>query len=247
MAGNGDILFYGDPHGDWDPLFMSCEEQMPSGIVILGDMHSDNPDSKFGFSPLADILAPLLDKGVDIKWIPGNHDGDKEEFYSSTFESLPELNIDGKIVKMGPHDLLIGGLGGVFRSKIWWPKEDLGPEPEFYSPETMVSSVPKNHRWNNGIQLRHRVSVFKSTADFLAKRHMNILVSHEAPTNHEFGFKGIDYVMEESGAAMCVHGHHHRRYENMVSLKSRIARVRGVGKAEPYRMTPKEQEILVNR
>ena len=31
------ILFYGDPHGQWQPLFEAAERQ-PAAVVLLGDM-----------------------------------------------------------------------------------------------------------------------------------------------------------------------------------------------------------------
>jgi predicted phosphodiesterase len=61
----------------------------------------------------------------------------------------------------------------------------------------------------------------------------DVLVTHEAPSNHEFGFPVIDELAERMGVKMIVHGHHHRAYE--ATLPNGIAVV-GVAKAGMYRM-----------
>ena len=37
------ILFYGDPHGQWQPLFEAVEKYRPDAAILLGDMDLDEP------------------------------------------------------------------------------------------------------------------------------------------------------------------------------------------------------------
>jgi hypothetical protein len=61
-----------------------------------------------------------------------------------------------------------------------------------------------------------------------------VLVTHEAPSCHKYGFVGIDMAAAACRARLVVHGHHHESYEARIG-NDRI-RVRGLGRAEVFRL-----------
>ncbi|KAF0225737.1 MAG: hypothetical protein FD176_184 [Rhodospirillaceae bacterium] len=72
------------------------------------------------------------------------------------------------------------------------------------------------------------MSIWPEDYERLAQQQADILVTHEAPSNHPHGFIEIDQLAEAMGAKLIVHGHHHRDYQT--ALPSGI-RVIGVGLA----------------
>ena len=58
------ILYCGDPHGQFGHIIGAAVATVATAIVLLGDMQPERP---------LDIeLAPLLDRGMPVWWIPGN-------------------------------------------------------------------------------------------------------------------------------------------------------------------------------
>jgi len=106
------IFFAGDPHGVFDPLIEAVLEHRPDALVILGDMGLERP--------LDEVLAPI--PGItQVYWIPGNHDGDRDEWHDHLFGSgLADRNLHGRVFQVPK--IRIAGLGG--RSE----QEGLRPE-----------------------------------------------------------------------------------------------------------------------
>jgi len=234
----GDILFYGDPHGNWRALLDECLADPPSDVVLLGDLCPDRPEDDP--RPLAEIVAPLRGAGIAVRWIPGNHDADRPEFHAMTFASYPEGNLHGRVERMGAGGLRVAGLGGVFRQKVWWPRTDPDAASPFPSAADLVRATPKQSRWHGGLPLRHRATIFKAEAEAAARLRADVLVCHEAPSCHEHGFAGIDALARRMGARLVVHGHHHRRYEAAVGG----VRVVGVALAGVFRLRPARQSAV---
>ncbi|MBO9428339.1 metallophosphoesterase [Sulfitobacter sp. R18_1] len=226
------VVAYGDPHGEYENLFRELDKETPDAVIILGDM---TKDSRIGekVTPIDEELAPLLDAGIPTFWIPGNHDSDTEEQYDATFGALPEQNLHGKVRSIFGGKLRVGGLGGVFRGRIWFPHKGLNETPAYYSPEDLLEDLPKFQQWRNGIPLRHRASIFKSDADALKMAGADILVTHEAPSSMQYGFHGLDQLSEDMGAKVILHGHHHIGYEKDLPNGRRV---RGVGLREAIRI-----------
>jgi len=236
-----DVLFYGDPHGIWQPLLDTAAANPPRAVVLLGDMDLDEP--------LEAKLAPLLDAGIDVRWIPGNHDGDDTAWHDRLFNAglgLDDANLNARIALVG--GLRIAGLGGVFRNRVWNPDDTLEtprpperkPDPTMRTRANFLQCLSGASHWRGGIPLRHRVSIFPE--DFDALRvvaaevdGVDVLVTHEAPSAHHNGFAAIDQLARDIDADWIVHGHHHVAYE---SATADGVRVRGLGMAEPWRWTP---------
>ena len=210
------VLFYGDPHGTWQPLFDAVAQERPEAVVLMGDMDLDEPlDAK---------LAPLLDAGIDVRWIPGNHDSEGDNataFHDRLFHAgrgLDQASLHARIADVG--GLRIAGLGGVFRGKVWNPKGEAPGdrvEPAAETREGFVARISKQSRWRGGVPLKHQTTIFPEDVDALRAATAvlggaDILVTHEAPSTDERGFALIDQVAREVGARLIVHGHLHHAY-----------------------------------
>jgi len=209
------ILFGGDPHGNFTSIIRAVETYSPSAVILLGDF-----DLK---QPLEDELKAILDK-TEVWFIPGNHDGDQDRLYDNLFASkLGDRNLHGRVTTIDGKR--VAGLGGVFREKIWMPPH----QPKFRSQKHLLSTCKKNERWRNGIPRKHHVSIFWQEYETLWDEYADILVTHEAPSCHRYGFSELDDLAQALGAKKVFHGHHHEEYSRKICA-GRIV-VHGVGKA----------------
>lgn len=222
------ILAYGDPHGDWRPLLDAARREKPDAAIILGDCELDEPlDRK---------LAPLLDAGIAVHWIAGNHDTDREDWHDNLFLSgLSDGNLHSRVVDIG--GVRVAGLGGVFRGKVWRPGQG---EPTHRTRRDYVRALAKPHRWRegwypgqpyDGLPLTQRSSIFPEDVDRLAALRADVLVCHEAPTTCEYGWSEIDRLAAAMRVEWVVHGHHHRDYGELLANG---VKVRGLRIAQPW-------------
>ncbi|MGJ7572602.1 metallophosphoesterase [Variovorax sp. RB2P76] len=194
------LMFFGDPHGDLDPVIAAVEHFQPEAIVLLGDIQARRP--------LHVELRPILDL-TEIWFIHGNHDTDSDADYDNLWGSeLATRNLHGRIVEIAGYK--VAALGGIFRSKIWDPRRPI-EEAAFQSSDAMRRTMKREERWRDGISRKHRSSIFPADyQQLLQSGHSDILVTHEAPAAHAHGWQVIDELAEKLGVQLVVHGHHHR-------------------------------------
>lgn len=215
------ILAVGDPHGNFKPAIEACLDLRPEACILLGDCDLERP--------LREEMAPVFDAGIRVLWIPGNHDADREHWHDHLFLSHPEGNLHGRVVTVG--GWRIAGLGGVFRYDLWYPKEG-DEEGRWRTREDFLAAgCPPNSRWRDGLPLKHRATIFPEDINTLSETPIDILVTHEAPTSHEYGFGGIDLLAEVAEVKLVIHGHLHTSYDGQLPSG---ARVKGLGRAEPW-------------
>ena len=201
------ILFFGDPHGDFEPVLEAVERLQPEAVVLLGDLQAQRP--------LHIELAPILHK-TEIWFIHGNHDTDSDEDFDHLFHSeLGDRNLDGQVQFIAGYR--VAGLGGVFRDKVWNPAIPL-EQAAFASSRAMASharrgrsgiEVDLRSTWRGGILRKHHSSIFPDVYQRLSTLKADILVTHEAPSAHAHGFAAVDELAIHLGARLVVHGHHH--------------------------------------
>jgi len=203
------ILFYGDPHGVWQPLFEAVEKHRPVAVVLLGDMDLDEP--------LRVKLKPVWDLAPQWKYILGNHDTDERMSYEHLVGDYPEGNLQGNITMLDGR--LIAGLGGVFKAKVWAPRyEGDANEAKYDSAADMIRRTARADRWKAmgdeipGLPLSHRDTIFPADVARLKNKKCDILVTHEAPASHPYGFEGLDVLARDMRARLVVHGHQHVDY-----------------------------------
>lgn len=225
MNNGNKVLIYGDPHGYFDTLFEAVERTLPQAVIILGD---------FGLkAPLEEVLAPILDK-TECWFIHGNHDTDSDDYYRFLFESqLADRNLHGRVVNIA--GLRVAGVGGVFRSKVWHPAFNEG-QALWKSRQDYMSAQPKSMQKQaekySGLHRQHHSSIWPEDYHSLQAEQVDILITHEAPTSHEHGFKEIDDLAFVMGAKHLFHGHHHVSYQREINNGHQILLVDGVGEAQ---------------
>lgn len=197
---NPALMFFGDPHGDFVPVIAAFERFQPEAIVLLGDIQARRP--------LQVELAPILDK-TQVWFIHGNHDTDSDADHDNLWGSeLAHRNLHGRVVEIAGYQ--VAGLGGVFRGKIWNARRPM-EAAAFASADALCRSMRPEVRWRDGIARRHRSSIFpEDYLQLLLGPPADILVTHEAPSAHLYGWQAIDELAEALGVQVVVHGHHHR-------------------------------------
>ena len=223
------ILFGGDPHGKFDPIIEHSLRLRPTAVVLLGDQEAA--------CPLDEELADLVDAGIAIYFISGNHDRDRIELWTNLHGGpAAEWCIDSKIVTLAD-GTRIAGLGGCFMGRIWYPSTN--PKP-IYETRTdfMRSTGPRSAigaKWRApyeqtaGLPLYYRHAIWPEDYKRLAKLRADILVCHEAPSCFSpGGFAALDELAQAMRVSLIVHGHHHTDY--LDTLPNGI-RVIGVGLA----------------
>ncbi len=192
------LLFCGDPHGQFEHIFERVRHMRPKAVILLGDL--DLPQ------PFETVFAPIL--GLTEVWfIHGNHDTDHAYCYDHLFHSaLSDRNLHGKIMNIG--GVRIAGLGGVFRGQIWYPPET----PRYQTKADFIARCGKGNRWRGGLPLKHRSSIFPDDLELFKGQKADILVCHEAPSAHPHGFAAIDDLADSLGVKQIIHGHHHEPF-----------------------------------
>jgi predicted phosphodiesterase len=195
------VFFCGDPHGVFSHIIRAWDEHQPAAVVLLGDLECRRP--------LDVELAPILDK-TRIYWIPGNHDTDSADNYDNLFESaLKGNNIEDRII--GVAGITIGGIGGVFREKIW-----NGVTESNLSPKNYLKTCGAGSKWRGGLPLRHRSSIFPTDIAAFKGMSVDVLVTHEAPNDHAYGNVALTNLAQNLKVKRAFHGHHHQliKYPN---------------------------------
>ncbi len=208
------LYFAGDPHGDFNPINQAVDRERPEGVVLLGDFDLE--------CPLEEALGPWAWE-IPTWWIHGNHDMDREEWYDRLYESeLADRCIHTRVVEVG--GARIAGLGGVFREKVWHPETGV----QFRTRREFMHSIGRKKLWRGGMPRKHRASIWFEDYERLFDQRADILVLHEAPSSHQYGFSVLDELAQAMRVSLVVHGHHHEDYTAV--LPSGI-KVIGVGLA----------------
>lgn len=223
----GPVLLAGDPHGNFSPILRACAAYDAGTLILVGDCGCARP--------LPDLLAPLHDRGWEVRWILGNHDAETESTWDNLVGAASDGDLGLRVVTIG--GVRVAGLPGVFKPRVWYPRPDppgapIDP-PQAHDRATLAEQLGPRDTWRGGLPLRHRDTIFPEDFDRLRTMRFDVLVSHEAPSSHRHGFAVIDELAEACGARLIVHGHHHESYA--ATLPNGIA-VRGIGLSEVWEL-----------
>ncbi len=205
------ILFFGDVHGDFRHVERIVARYRPAAIIFLGDLEAP--------APLEQVLARVLAQ-TQVWYIHGNHDTDNHRNYDHLFGSaLAERNLHGRVVEIA--GMRIAGLGGVFRAEIWYPDRAAAPvhydnyqmyQQKSEAGQRLYGDQPHGNLSEGkarGLLLRHRSSIFHQEWQALCCQQADILVTHEAPDCHPYGFRILNQLAREMGVKTLFHGHQH--------------------------------------
>lgn len=197
---SNDILFCGDPHGCFNNVIAAVLNYRPKAVVLLGDYNLELPLEYY-----LESIAGM----TQVYWIPGNHDFDSQAEYENLFHSAYSYNnLHLKVIDVdGIH---IAGLGGIFMGRIWMP----GDIPKWQDKHHWLKFQPRStKKIPNHIDhaiWHHEFERMKATIK------ADILVTHEAPSTHRYGFTVLDELAHAIGAKIIFHGHHHEYYQKQL-------------------------------
>ncbi|MBK5936396.1 metallophosphoesterase family protein [Halorhodospira halophila] len=190
------LMLIGDPHGGLEPL-QEAYRQDVDAVVVLGDLGLTEPLRPPAGAP-------------PICYIPGNHDADHSIHWRSLEASSAE-SLHGRVASLGG-GCRVAGLGGVFRGRVWRPEppaEAALPGEDAAPADYPGVRCPDPGQWPGELALRHRASIWPQEFAALRRQHADLLVLHEAPAYHRYGFRVLDDLAESLGVSLVVHGHHH--------------------------------------
>lgn len=193
------LMFFGDPHGEFEPIVETVQRVRPEAIVLLGDLQAQRP--------LHVELAAIRAR-TEIWFIHGNHDTDAESYFDHLWGGeLADHNVHGRVVKIA--GLLVAGLGGIFRESVWDPASPVS-KARFASAQALRRDTPAIERWRGGISLRHRSTIFPDDVARLANKRADILVTHEGLGGTPHGQPRLDELARAMRVKLVVHGHLHQ-------------------------------------
>ena len=207
-----DLVFIGDIHRQWRHVAqgLTKAERRPRVAVLLGDMECDQP--------LDVAAAPLLDAGIEVHWIWGNHDYDGgHEMWTNLVDAgrnprTRHGELNARVTDIG--GLRIAGLGGTFRRRVWEPPF----EPRLQGRSELAEDVATlGADWTPAQRAAMAdalaaMAIWPEDFDTLAALRADVLVTHEAPSSHPQGFVMLDNLARAMGATLIIHGHHHVCY-----------------------------------
>jgi len=214
------ILFCGDAHGKFGHILEAAKAFPSSPVVLLGDLELlRSMDEEF-----EDVAARLW-------FIHGNHDADSPELWERIVDSrLAARNVHGRVMKL-PGGTRLAGLGGIFRSSIWYPHPtpQVNVAPRFRSLKDHARATPQQARWRDGPHLKNHASIYPSDVARLSALRADVLVTHEAPGYHAYGFECLNVLARALGVRFAVHGHQHDCIDSSTKWEAQGFRTFGVG------------------
>ncbi|WP_246025052.1 hypothetical protein [Paraburkholderia dinghuensis] len=103
----------------------------------------------------------------------------------------------------------IAGLGGIVRGQVWRPPEP----PRVHAQAEFIAQCGRGKRWRGGMPRTHRSAIFPADYEALLGQRADVLVTHEAPACHPYGFAAITELAQQLGAKTAFHDHHHDRLD----------------------------------
>ena len=220
------LVFVGDIHQNWAEVEagLAALPAPPAAAILLCDIGCTQP--------LDQVAAPLLDRGVGVHWIHGNHDYDGgPEMWANL--AAPERNkrtaaLHMRVAEIG--GVRVAGLGGVFLRQVW----PANAAPRLHRRDQLAAHLAATRPDLDATGVAALGAFLAATAIWpedvatLSSQQADVLVTHEAPSSHPEGVAALDDLARAMGARLIVHGHHH------VTTHARAAdglRVLGVGDA----------------
>lgn len=193
------IWFLGDPHGRFDHIISLVKLHRPTAIVFLGDIECSLP---------LDIILKSILNLTEVWYIHGNHDSDKNAYWHNLHgNSLADQNLHGRVATIAGYR--IAGLGGTFEAPVWLPG---APETGIQNYQEFLARLRLRPQPEDVLATKkqHALSyIYPDDYFCLGMEQADILVCHEAPSCHPYGYAEIDDLATSLGVKQVFHGHHH--------------------------------------
>ncbi|MDO9253625.1 MAG: metallophosphoesterase [Hydrogenophaga sp.] len=197
------LWFAGDVHGDFQHIEVVLHaargsNRLPSWLVFLGDLDIDQ-------RPLRVVLEPMLALSPELRvaFIHGNHDADTYAHWLCLHDCGDAVPLHGRVVDLD--GIRVAGLGGNFMGRVWAPP----------SPPTFTDKVAAMKRgpygWRDGQRPSPKLhgAIYPDDVATLGQQRAGILVTHEAPSCHPYGWDALDQLARDMGVLRTFHGHTH--------------------------------------
>lgn len=194
------IWFLGDVHGQFKHIANALLDSplKPRWLVFLGDVELES-------KPMREVLEPLRRNlpGVQVAFVHGNHDADTYEHWDRLHDCGDALVLHGEVQDLD--GIRVAGLGGNFLGRIWSPPA----EPIFHDKQAAIDRGP--YQWRGGQRPNPKLhgAIYPEDVAYLARQRADILVTHEAPSCHHYGFAALDELARSMRVVRSFHGHHH--------------------------------------
>jgi predicted phosphodiesterase len=199
------ILFAGDPHGNFKPIVKAVIRYQPEAVIMLGDYDLEKPLDHY----LQEIISL-----TQIWWIAGNHDFLTASHYNNLFKSaLADHHLHLQVKEIA--GLRIAGLSGIFLGRVWYP-----PKPPIWQNKQHFFETCKKRFRDERLSLKLECAIWHNEFEALKALKADVLVCHEAPNSHRFGFSAIGELAAAMEVKYVFHGHLHENYA--ATLKSNI-------------------------
>jgi predicted phosphodiesterase len=197
------LWFAGDVHGDFQHIGVALTAargsgSFPSWLVFLGDLDIDQ-------RPLRVVLEPMLALSPQLRvaFIHGNHDADTYAHWEFLHECGGAVALHGRVVDL--HGIRIAGLGGNFLGRVWAPPS----QPIFTSKAAAMHRGQYGWRDGQRPSPKFHGAIYPEDVNALEQQRADILVTHEAPSCHRYGWAALDQLARDMGVLRSFHGHTH--------------------------------------
>jgi hypothetical protein len=210
------LLFAGDTHGHHAHLARIAQRHQPAAIIHVGDLGLTKPFA----DALADVRAIC-----PVYFIAGNHDFDTIAHHDCLFSDTREWNLHGRVIEVD--GVRIAGLAGNFQGRVWHPPKT----PRFARRTAYLSICGQGNRWRGGLPLKRRGAIWREDYDALSEQRADVLITHEAPGCHRYGFDVLSELGGLMGCTHHVHGHVHDQYNTTLDNGVQVHGIglRGIG------------------
>jgi predicted phosphodiesterase len=251
------ILFYGDVHGDLSHVLPTVKSVKPAAIILLGDIQASRPLEQ----ELADVMkltevyfihgnhdtdsqqdhdnlfnSALADRNLHGRIV--EIDGLRVAGLGGIFRASiwwPDP-IEAEPAFMNYNEFVTEGLIAE-RWKLYRKNAKSSMNADDWKQyqqnvaEGWVPDLPMPEL--AGKALTHKSSIFYDDWMSLYGQQADVLVTHEAPSCHRYGFTAIDNLAQSMKVKQAFHGHHHDRldyttHEDKLGFKAHGVGLRGV-------------------
>jgi predicted phosphodiesterase len=197
------LWFAGDVHSEFQHIQAALKaargsNNFPTWLVFLGDLDIDQ-------RPLRVILEPMLTLTPELRvaFIHGNHDADSYLHWECLHDCGCAVVLHGRVVDLD--GIRVAGLGGNFMGRVWAPPS----QPTFTNK---VAAMKRGlYGWRDGQRPSPKFNgaIYPDDVATLGQQRADILVTHEAPSCHPYGWDTLDQMARDMGVLRTFHGHTH--------------------------------------
>lgn len=207
------IWFLGDVHGGFDHIGTALAaadrvDALPHWLVFLGDIEIDK-------QPLQQVLKPMHIQypSLQFSFVHGNHDADTYDRWNCLHDSGDAQPLHGKVIEM--NGVRVAGLGGNFLGRVWAPPS----LPRLANRSAAMDRGPFAQRNGQRPNPKLNGAIYFDEVTLLGNLCADILVTHEAPSCHPYGWSALDQLAREMGVIRAFHGHTHDDRSELYSLQ----------------------------